>query len=255
MRATNNTAPVFCCHGEPRVASSHDLSSLSPLRHEIGAAKHVDVDPLLPSFHAVRENMSQPPARPYAWTYAEYARFPDDGNRYEVMDGEILVTPAPSPQHQRIAFVLAMKLEQYVERQQLGVILPEVDLLFATGQFLRPDLLFVPVEAFSGITDRGMELAPGLIVEILSPTSSSIDRVMKPRRYADFGVPEYWVVDPEARAAWLWRFAAGSDSAERVTDRITWRPPGATESFALELTDLWSKLLVQSDSQDPHELR
>ncbi len=195
--------------------------------------------------------MSQPPAKPYAWTYSEYARFPDDGNRYEVIDGEVLVTPAPSPQHQRIAFLLGIRLEQYVEQQQLGLILPEVDLLFVSGQFLRPDLLFVPANARAGITDRGMELAPGLIVEILSPTSGSIDRVKKPRRYADFGVPEYWVVDPEEQVVWVWRLAAGKNEAERITDRITWQPPGATEPFTLELSVLWSGLLQRLGRLDP----
>src|SRR5262245_62143933 len=103
-------------------------------------------------------------------TYSEYARFPDDGNRYEVIDGEVLVTPAPSPRHQRIAFLLGMKLEAYVAGERLGLILLEIDLLFFTGQFLRPDLLFVPEHARAGLTDRGMELVPGLVVEVLSPT-------------------------------------------------------------------------------------
>jgi Uma2 family endonuclease len=186
--------------------------------------------------------MGQPPPSSFAWTYSEYARFPDDGNRYEVIDGEVLVTPAPSPRHQRIAFLLGMKLEAYVAREQLGLILPEIDLLFVTGQFLRPDLLFVPDHARAGLTDRGMELVPGLVVEVLSPTSAAIDRIKKPRRYADFGVPEYWVVDPEEQAVWVWRFADGKTDAERRTDLVTWLPSGATDPFTLELDDLFRPL-------------
>jgi Uma2 family endonuclease len=183
--------------------------------------------------------MSQPPTQPYTWTYSEYARFPDDGNRYEVIDGEVLVTPAPSPRHQDILAELTGLLRQYVARHRLGKIIPDIDLLFVSGQFLRPDLLFVPNDARHGVTDRGMELAPGLVIEILSPTSSSIDRVKKPRRYGDFGVPEYWVVDPEERVAWVWRFGAGMKEAERISDRITWQPAGAAEPFTLELSELF----------------
>ena len=183
--------------------------------------------------------MSQPPTRPYTWTYSEYARFPDDGNRYEVIDGEVLVTPAPSPRHQDVLGSLFIVLGQYVQRNRLGKVFPDIDLLFVSGQFLRPDLLFVPKDARQGITDSGMELTPGLVVEVLSPTSSSIDRVKKPRRYGDFGVPEYWVVDPEEQVVWVWRFAAGKKEAERITDRITWQPAGASEPFALELSELF----------------
>ena len=125
--------------------------------------------------------MGQPPARPYTWTYSEYARFPDDGNRYEVLDGEVLVTPAPSPRHQRI-------------------------------------------------------------VEVLSPTSGAIDRVKKPRRYRDFGVPEYWVVDPEEQVIWVWRFAEGQADAERQAERLTWQPAGATEAITIEIRDLFRPL-------------
>jgi Uma2 family endonuclease len=134
---------------------------------------------------------------------------------------------------------LLILLRQFVERYGLGVVLPDVDLLFVSGQFLRPDLVFVPNEARDGITDRGVEKAPGLVVEILSPTSSAIDRVKKPRRYGDFGVPEYWVVDPEEKVVWWWAFTAGKHDAERVSERITWSPLGAPGALEIELSALF----------------
>jgi Uma2 family endonuclease len=185
--------------------------------------------------------MNEPTSR-YTWTYAEYARFPDDGNRYEVIDGEVLVTPAPSPRHQHVMFTLGIALREYVERHGLGVVLPDVDLLFVTGQFLRPDLVFVPEAARDGLTDRGVEKAPGLVVEVLSPVSSSIDLVKKPRRYGDFGVPEYWVVDPEERVVWVWRFAEGAREPERVRERLAWHPAGAGEPLVLELDEVFRPL-------------
>jgi Uma2 family endonuclease len=178
------------------------------------------------------------PASPYTWTYSEYARFPDDGNRYEVIDGEVLVTPAPTPHHQHVMFTLAITLRAYVERFGLGVVLPDVDVLFATGQFLRPDLVFVPASRRAGISDRGIEVPPGLVVEVQSPTSQTIDRVKKPRRYGDFGIPEYWVLDPHERCVWLWRFAAGAAQPERVTGRFEWCPDGAPEALVLDTAEL-----------------
>jgi Uma2 family endonuclease len=175
----------------------------------------------------------------HVFDYSDYARFPDDGNRYEVLDGEVLVTPAPSPMHQHVLFNVAVALRVYVQRWRLGVVLPDVDLLFVTGQFLRPDLLFVPENARTGITNRGIEEAPGLVVEVLSPTSRSIDQVKKPRRYGDFGVPEYWVVDPRQRVVWVWRFASEDAGPERVTDRLEWKPSGAEEALVLELEEIF----------------
>jgi Uma2 family endonuclease len=174
----------------------------------------------------------------YDWDYSDYARLPDDGNRYEVIDGELLVTPAASPGHQRVSFRLQMLLDAYVERHGLGVVIDDVDLLFQTGQFLRPDILVVPESSRPGITRRGIEMAPSLVVEILSPTSGSIDLVKKPARYGDFGIPEYWVLDPEERCAWVWRFAAGATEAERVVGRLEWRPAGAPEPLIVDLDEV-----------------
>jgi Uma2 family endonuclease len=134
---------------------------------------------------------------------------------------------------------LSRGLAEYVERQQIGVVLPDVDLLFVSGQFLRPDVLYVPNSARDGITRRGVEKAPGLVVEILSPTSSSIDRVKKPRRYGDLGIPEYWVVDAEERCVWVWRFADGATASERVERTLSWHPEGTSEPLVIDLEQLF----------------
>ncbi len=174
----------------------------------------------------------------YDWDYSDYARLPDDGNHYEVLDGELLVTPSPSPLHQRLSYRLARLLDTYVEGHRLGVMIQDVDLLFRTGQFLRPDLLVVPESSRPGITKRGIEMAPSLVVEILSPTSGAIDLVKKPARYGDFGIPEYWVLDPENRCAWVWRFAEGAKSPEQVSGSLEWHAQGASEPLVLDLEEL-----------------
>ncbi len=172
------------------------------------------------------------------WTAEMVRALPDDGNRYECIDGELLVTPSPSPDHQNIMGRLYVLLLAYVERHRLGVVILDVDLLFHTGQFLRPDVLVVPESARSGITRRGIEAAPSLVVEILSPTSSGIDLVKKPARYGDFGIPEYWVLDPEDPSAWVWRFSEGAAAPEQVRGRLEWRAPGAPEPLVIDLEDL-----------------
>jgi Uma2 family endonuclease len=178
------------------------------------------------------------PIRRYDWDYSDYARFPDDGNRYEVIDGEVLVTPSPSPNHQKVMGRLYRAIDDYVTKHRLGVVIPDVDLLFQTGQFLRPDLLVVPESSRTGIKRRGIEATPSLVVEILSPTSSGIDLVKKPARYGDFGIPEYWVLDPEDKSAWVWRFAEGAPTAEQVRGSLRWHPAGASEPLLIDLEQM-----------------
>lgn len=184
--------------------------------------------------------MSRPTGTPLEWTYAEYARLPDDGNRYEVIDGEVCVTPAPGPPHQKVAGRLYVALQPYVEANGLGEVLWDVDLLFVTGQYLRPDLVVVPPEALGGITDRGVESTPGLVVEVLSPHSGHIDRGKKPSRYRDFGVPEYWVVDRFARVVEVYRLPERGLEPESRADVVVWQPASRVPALELEVPKLFA---------------
>jgi len=172
------------------------------------------------------------------WTYSEYARLPDDGNRYEVLDGEVLVTPAPTMHHQKVILRLAMNLLEYVERPGHGWVFQDVDLLFATGHFLRPDLLVVSADAREGMTDRGMERPPALVVEVLSPSTRAVDVGKKPRRYLDFGVPEYWVVDPGEGVVRIWDQTTGPDAPREVRDTVRWRFPEGAEPLEIAVREL-----------------
>ena len=176
--------------------------------------------------------MTQPTrATPEQWTYSEYCRLPDDGNRYEVLDGEVLVTPAPTPHHQKVVQRLLVSLLDYVEDRGLGWVFQDVDLLLAPGHFLRPDLMVVPGAQRQGITDRGVEVPPALVVEVLSPSTSTIDREKKPRGYLEFGVPTYWVVDPFEGVVWVWDANAGPDQPRREDQRVRWTMGEEAEPF------------------------
>jgi Uma2 family endonuclease len=130
------------------------------------------------------------------WTYDRYAEL-DDDQRYEIIDGVLLMTPAPGTRHQMVLTRLAGRLIPFVDKNQLGtLLLAPTDVVLAPNQVVQPDLLFVS-SARAGIVDeRAVNGAPDLVVEILSPTSLHLDRHRKFGLYESAGVREFWLVDP-----------------------------------------------------------
>ena len=134
-------------------------------------------------------------------TYEDYVALPNDGKRYEILEGELTVTPAPSTKHQTASVNLLVLLSQYIKEHNLGKLFhAPIDLILESTSVLQPDLLFVSKARQSNITERAIEGAPDLIVEILSPTTNRTDRVTKAQIYARHGVPVYWIVDPDREA-------------------------------------------------------
>src|ERR1041384_2899629 len=113
---------------------------------------------------------TQPAVR--RWTYDEFARLPNDGNRYEVIGGELFVTPAPTPRHQKVLTRLITALDPFAEAHGLGEVFAPIDVLFGEGEYLEPDLVFVSRDRMGIVSDRAAEAAPDLVVEILSPTTA-----------------------------------------------------------------------------------
>jgi len=131
-------------------------------------------------------------------TYEDYLLLPDDRNRYEILEGELSVTPAPSTKHQTASGNLFILLAQYIKERDLGKLFyAPIDLILESTSVLQPDLLFVSKARRHIITDRAVEGAPDLVIEILSPTTSRTDRVTKAQIYARYRVPVYWIVDVE----------------------------------------------------------
>jgi Uma2 family endonuclease len=134
-------------------------------------------------------------------TYADYAALPDDGRRYEIYEGEIEVTPAPTTRHQRVLGNLYFLLRQHLQDRQSGeVFVAPTDLILSDVTVVQPDLLVVLNDRRHLITERGIEGPPDLVVEVLSPATASRDRGIKMQLYARYGVPHYWLVDPDTRA-------------------------------------------------------
>lgn len=139
--------------------------------------------------------------------YSDLAAAPDDGYRYEILEGDLLVTPAPSPLHQRVSKRLQRQLEAYFEARSLGEVFnAPVDLILTFHDVVEPDLVVVAEP--KQISGRGIEGAPLLVVEILSPSTRVRDRTMKARRYAELGISHYWIVDPDEKRLECFRLQA-----------------------------------------------
>ena len=133
-------------------------------------------------------------------TYADYAAIPADGRRYELYEGEIFVTPAPTTWHQRVIRNLFDILHHYVVALGLGeVLFAPVDCILNDTTVVQPDIVFVEMTRLSAISARGIEGPPTLAVEVVSDSTRQIDRSVKFQLYARHGVPYYWIVDPASR--------------------------------------------------------
>lgn len=132
------------------------------------------------------------------WTYEDWLKLPDDGYRYEVIDGVLHMSPPPRPRHQRVAFRLARKLADFVEDHQLGeVFVAPVGVELPNQSVpLQPDVLFIQAGRLGIVGEDSVEGAPDLIMEVLSPSNWLYDRRDKKEVYEEVGVPEYWIVDP-----------------------------------------------------------
>jgi Uma2 family endonuclease len=169
---------------------------------------------------------------------AEMVRaLPDDGNRYETVHGELLVTPAPRPWHQVVLERLSRPLATYLERHPHGLaILSPADISWGPDILVQPDLFVVPLEEARTL-DWSQMTHLLLAVEVLSPSTSRADRFTKRRLYQEVGVPVYWTVDADARVVEEWTPEATFPRVE--PERLTWLPPGATEPFTLEIETLF----------------
>jgi Uma2 family endonuclease len=134
------------------------------------------------------------------WTYARWERLPDDGNRYEVIDGVLYMTTAPSSFHQWIVQQLFLELHTQITRPHLGVVfIAPIGVLMPGCDPVQPDLVVVRAEDIGMLADRRIRGVPTLLVEVLSPANAETDTELKRKSYARAGVPEYWIVRPAER--------------------------------------------------------
>ena len=170
-------------------------------------------------------------------TADEYLQLPQDGHRYELVDGVVLVSPSSTPRHQAIVAEILYQLASYLRDHPVGMALPEVDIRLGKGPaggdlVYRPDAVFIRREHLAQIEDR-IETVPDLVVEVVSQSSGRYDRETKKDDYERHGVLEYWLVDMEQETLVCYRLVGGRYvKVERLGDTLTSQ---AVPGFTLDL--------------------
>ncbi len=151
-------------------------------------------------------------------TYEDYCLLPNDGKRYEIIDGELFVTPSPFRPHQHVVTNLTYYLVDFVKKADLGwVYAAPFDVVFSQASVVEPDILYVSRAHAEVLTEKNIQGAPDLVVEVLSPGTLEADRTFKLKLYARYGVQEYWIIDPEGPSAEVYRRRAkGLDLAAEL---------------------------------------
>ncbi len=176
------------------------------------------------------------------WTREEVLALPDDGNRYELVDGELLVSPSSIRPHQRAVVRLLRLVDDYVAAHGLGeALISPADLKFRPDEILQPDLFVAPrIAGRRGETwdDVGIPL---LVVEVSSPKTARFDRVQKRLRYQRAGVPVYWIADLDARVVEVW---TPEDERPAVVDHLLrWQPERGIAAMQVDLPSYFEAIV------------
>ena len=179
------------------------------------------------------------------WTVEEVQALPEDGMRYEVVDGELLVTPAPTWTHGEAVQELQYRLRDYL--RAVGVChvkAAPADVVLGPRTLVQPDLFVVPLVDGRRPDDWTQAGRMLLAIEVLSPGTARRDRILKRDLYQRLPVPEYWIVDVDTRAIERWR--PDDRRSELLADRIEWRPEGTHEPLVIDLAGYFADVLGET---------
>ena len=182
------------------------------------------------------------------WTAADLRAIPDDRNRYEILDGELFVSPSPSLGHQMLLARLFRVIDAYVEACKIGnVIFAPADVVLADDTVVEPDLFVLPV--FQGKPPQQWDVGGLLLaIEILSPSTARVDRTVKRLRYQREGIPEYWIVDGDARVLERWR--PKDERPEIISEQLEWQPDAAFAALVIDLPMLFASAGATNTAPD-----
>jgi Uma2 family endonuclease len=196
----------------------------------------------LPPFRRAEHIMAMPALVERHWTPDEVRELMRNSEshwpRYELIDGELVVSPAPGVPHYRALMWLFHRLLAYAMREGIGeACLSPADLELRKETISQPDIFVAPAEQVRRFRRWQDVTGVALVVEVVSPGSARNDRGRKRVHYQRSGIPEYWIVDTDSRLVERWRPA--DERPEILAERLVWHPEGAREALALELADLW----------------
>ncbi len=178
------------------------------------------------------------PARHYH-TVADLLAMPDDGNKYELVHGELLVSPSPRMLHQQVVGELWWRIRTYLSRYPVGRVYPGGDVHSGDDSLVIPDLLVIDIESARTL-DWSRINPPLLVIEVLSPSHARQDRFTKRRLYQEIGIPLYWLVDADDQSVEVWTPDTTIPATER--EEIRWHPAGAAEPLVIQLAELFEPL-------------
>ena len=179
------------------------------------------------------------PAQETWWTLEMVRALPDDGKRYEVLDGVLLVSPAPSFRHQRAVQLLFRILDDYTRAHRIGeTMFSPADIELSPTRLVQPDVFVVPADLRAANWRDVTRLQ--LAAEVISPSTARADRMEKRTAYQDKEVPEYWVVDLDTRVFERW--LPLDVRPEILSDRIEWHPVAEVPPLSIDLVAYFAEV-------------
>lgn len=198
--------------------------------------------PFIESVGVIMSSIQPAVSEALKFTYSDYLLLPDNGKRYEILEGELLMSPSPNTKHQIVLLNLAAVLNSFVERNNLGqIFIAPYDVVLSKYDVVQPDIIFISSKNTKMIKPTHLEGAPDLVIEIISPGSAQRDRIIKRKIYALHGVKEYWLVHPEKERVQMLRLEKGE--LQRITELtgedILTSP--LLSGLEIQLTDIFPK--------------
>lgn len=185
-------------------------------------------------------------------TYDDLAAIPEDGHRYELIQGEIVTAAAPLRRHQQVIMALYDALRAHMRKQPGGIVMiPVFDVKLSDVTVVEPDLFFVRPERNAIVTEQFCDGPPDLVAEVLSPSNRGYDLIRKAAIYLEHRVPEYWVLDPQNAALTVNIWRDGRNVPEPIEDRIA--RSTVIPGFSVPLAELFpweDESITQSDDKE-----
>lgn len=183
--------------------------------------------------------MTQALRKKVRFTYQDYLQIPGE-KRYEIIDGDLHMTPAPLTRHQKILGNIFRKLWDFVTERKLGeVLFAPVDVVLSQEDIVQPDILFISRDRLGILTEKNVQGPPDLLIEILSPSTKNWDQETKRKLYERYGVREYWIVDPDAQTIEILQMTDDGFKTYRVFSRGTHVRSPLLEGFTFLVEEIF----------------